>query len=45
MATGNYRFEGDKFPVLLWQNPDNSRLELITYLQATRSLLLESGRN
>ena len=25
--TGNSRFEGDKFPVLFWKNPENSRLE------------------
>jgi len=28
-ATGNSRFEGDKFPVLFWKNPENSRLELV----------------
>ena len=27
------RFEGDKFPVLSWKNPENSHLELMTYLQ------------
>jgi len=30
---GNFCFECDKFPVLLWKNPENSRLELMTYLQ------------
>jgi len=33
-ATGNSRFEADKFPVLFWKNPENSRLEVITYIQA-----------
>ena len=33
-ATGNSRFEGDKFPVLFLKNPENSRLELMTYLLA-----------
>ena len=32
--TGNSRFEGDKFQVLFWKNPENSRLELMTYSQA-----------
>src|SRR6218665_2464695 len=31
-ATGNSRFKGDNFPVLYWKIPENSRLELITYL-------------
>src|SRR6218665_689717 len=31
-ATGNSRFEGEKFPVLFWKNPENSRLELMTYI-------------
>ena len=34
MATENSRFEGDKFPVLCWINPENSRSELMTYVQA-----------
>jgi len=29
-ATGNSRFEGCKFRVLFWKNPENSRLELTT---------------
>ena len=29
MATGNSRFEGNKFPVLFWKNHENSRLELM----------------
>jgi len=33
-ATGNSRFEGDKFPVFFWKIPENSRLELMTYLLA-----------
>ena len=33
-ATRNSSFEGDKFPVLFWKNPENSRFELMTYLQA-----------
>ena len=33
-ATGNSCFEGDRFPVLFWKNCKNSRLELMTYLQA-----------
>jgi len=45
-ATENSRFEGDKFQVLFWKNPENSRLELTTYLQAKlRPLLPETGRN
>jgi len=28
--TGNSRFEGDKFPVPFWKNPENFRLELMT---------------
>ena len=26
-ATENFRFEGEKFPVLFWKNPENSRLQ------------------
>jgi len=35
-ATGNSRFKVDKFPVLFWKNPENSRLELMTSLQANK---------
>ena len=38
-ATGNSRFEGDKFPVLFWKNPENSHLELMTYLQVNRFII------
>jgi len=38
-ATGNSRLEGDKFPVLFWKNPENSRLESTTYLQANTSII------
>jgi len=38
-AAENSRFEGDKFPVLFWKNPENSRLELTTYLQANTSII------
>jgi len=39
-ATGNSSFEGDKFPVLFWKNPENSRLELITYQQANTCIIV-----
>src|SRR6218665_4078142 len=38
-ATGNSRFEGDKFPVIFWKNPENSRLELMTYLLANTFII------
>jgi len=38
-ATGNSRFESDKFPVLVWKNPENSRLELMTFLQANTFII------
>ena len=38
-ATGNSRFEGDKFQVVFSKNPENSRYELMTYLQANTLII------
>jgi len=38
-ATGNSHFKGDKFLVLFWKNPENSHLELMTYLQANTFII------
>jgi len=36
-ASENSRFEGDKFPVLFWKNPENSRLEFTTFVDLLKS--------